>query len=83
MTVREIIHAHLITKGYDGLYNDDLDSGSVESCRCRLSDLMPHACHELQNCQPGFISYTGPGGWQFKITAKREKDADGEGSGDV
>ena len=74
-TVREIIEAYLAASGYDGLFGELNDEG----CGCRLCDLIPCDGENFQHCQPGYVRYDGPGGHQWSITAKREKDAPGEG----
>ncbi len=78
-TVKEIVEAYLKAEGFDGLFNDELDS----YCSCRLGDLEPCDGAFLSGCQPGFIRYDGPGGHQWTITAKRERDAAGEGIEDI
>ena len=77
-TVKEIVEAYLKAEGYGGLFNDDASCAG-----CQLGDLIPFGCHELQHCQPGFIRYDGPGGHQWTITEKQERDAAGENSDDV
>ncbi len=44
--VLEIVKAHLVANGYDGLYCDHY------SCACEVSDLMP-CKDEKSGCMPG------------------------------
>jgi len=45
-TVREIIKAHLIAKGFDGLAGDE--------CGCSINDLF--VCDTGHNCVPGYYA---------------------------
>ena len=46
-TVFEIVEAHLIANGFDGLY-------SPSECGCKLGDLAP--CGEMKgDCEPGYL----------------------------
>jgi hypothetical protein len=61
MDVRDIVRAHLLENGYDGLY---IDWG----CGCGLNDLMP-CCVPCQSCKPAYFI-------DCKTCAKRETCAE-------
>ena len=46
-TVKEIVEKFLREKGYDGLYNDDIE------CGCHLGDLIPCQSEGIEYCKAG------------------------------
>ena len=54
MNVIEIVSAHLIAQGFDGLVSPDTE------CGCLLGDLAP-CCGDVGQCEPGYRG-ADPGG---------------------
>jgi hypothetical protein len=71
MRVIEIVKAHLVAGGYDGLVQPDAE------CGCELADLSP-CCDNINNCQPGFKRPgppNDPHGW-LMFTTKEAANAE-------
>ena len=66
-TVIEIVRAHLVSGGFDGLVQTDAQ------CGCLCDDLAP-CCGEISSCEPAYrgADETGePGDWAMYRTKER------------
>ena len=73
--VIEIVKAHLVTGGFDGLVQPDAE------CGCELSDLQP-CCGDFGVCEPAYrgASKDHPGEWaMYRTKAAAQESMAGEG----
>lgn len=65
MRVIEIVRAHLVSNGFDGLVHSDSE------CGCELSCLQP--CGEdFADCKPGYKHLTPGGEYDWVISESKE-----------
>lgn len=71
MKVIEIVKAHLIANGFDGLYQEDAE------CACLVDDLRPCG-DDCSNCRPGHkgADESGEGDWRIYGSKERAQEAD-------
>lgn len=66
MNVKEILLNWLLSNGYDGFYNDDLE------CGCHISDLIRcGAC--MAECIPGYMKVPPGEDWETNWTIVSKK----------
>lgn len=71
MKVIDIVKAHLVENGFDGLYQEDAE------CACLVDDLRPCG-DDCSNCRPGYkgADESGEGDWCIYGSRERAQEAD-------
>ena len=65
MNLHEIVKLHLVTNGFDGLFN------GCQECACTTDNLFPCECPDEKECQPGYRVECDPDdGLDFLIVEK-------------